>query len=135
MHLRAFAFQFLASSVDAAIASKKSALQAAAASMKVELQEFPVREASDLPEAFNAMSKARSDAAVINNEPLLNSHTGTIAGLAAYFLDRIFKGAKSGDIAFERAARFDLIVNLKTAKAIGVTIPQSLLLRADRVIE
>ncbi|MBI2753071.1 MAG: hypothetical protein HYX46_06105 [Betaproteobacteria bacterium] len=56
-------------------------------------------------------------------------------GRSGYFLDRIFKGAKPGEIPFERAAKFDLIVNLKTAKSLGLTIPQSILLRADRVIE
>ena len=54
---------------------------------------------------------------------------------AGYFLDRIFKGEKPGDIPFERAATFDLIVNLKTARSIGIAVPQSFLLRADRVIE
>ena len=56
-------------------------------------------------------------------------------GRSGYFLDRIFKGAKPGDIPFERASRFDVIANRKTAKALGVTIPQSVLVRADRVIE
>lgn len=56
-------------------------------------------------------------------------------GRVGYFLDRIFKGVKTGEIPFERAARFDVIVNLRTAKAIGATIPQSIVLRADRVIE
>ena len=56
-------------------------------------------------------------------------------GRAAYFLDRIFKGAPPGDIPFERAARFDVIVNLKTAKALGIPIPKSILALADRVIE
>jgi len=56
-------------------------------------------------------------------------------GRAGYFLDRIFKGAQPGDIPLERAARFDVIVNLRTAKALGITVPKSILARADRVIE
>ena len=54
---------------------------------------------------------------------------------AAVLVDRIFKGARPGDIPIEQAARFELFVNLKTAKAIGVKIPQSILLRATKVIE
>jgi putative ABC transport system substrate-binding protein len=56
-------------------------------------------------------------------------------GRAAYFLDQIFKGVNPGEIPFERAARFDTVINLKTAKALGITIPSKVLLRADRVIE
>jgi putative ABC transport system substrate-binding protein len=159
---------FLASATDPTLAGKRKALDEAAASMNVTVDDYRIREGADLPETFNAMDKARNDAILVNNEPLLNSHAGTIAGLAAvkrlpsagyasfadaggllayganrpalygragYFLDRIFKGAKPGDIPFERAARFDLIVNLKTARSLGLKIPQSILIRVDRVIE
>ena len=143
-------------------------MEAVAKDMKVELQQFLVRTPEELAGAFTAMAKQQFEAAVIGEDPLLNSNAGAVAALAtthrlpaiglttfadaggllgyganrpmlygraAYFVDKILKGAKPGDLPIERATKFDFIVNLRAAKALGVKIAPQLLQRSDRVIE
>ena len=83
-----------------------------------------------LPSIFHTRTRGTHDALVTYGASDVD-----IARQAARVLDKILKGANAGDLPVERPTRLMLVINLKTAKALGLTIPQSLLLRADQVIE
>ena len=98
---------------------------------------------------FIANAKAIADLAAKQRLPLIGgsefAEVGGVIGYganlldlyrrAAYFVDRILKGAKPADLPVEQPTKFELVVNMKTAKALGIKIPGSILVRADKVIE
>jgi putative ABC transport system substrate-binding protein len=126
--------------------------EAAGRLLGAEVRAHFISSAADLPQAFAAIEQARSQALIVKNNSLTYEHRAAIieasGGLVSYgpnatdlyrqaagYVDRIFKGAKPADLPVQQPTKFDLVLNLKTAKAIGLTIPQSLLLRADEVIQ
>jgi putative ABC transport system substrate-binding protein len=130
---------------------------------------LPVRDANDYAGAFEAASRARSEALFVMDDGAITKHRRQIldlaakhslpvvsiyrdfaesGGLLAYgprlnvvyrraaaYVDMLLKGAAASDLPVEQPEQFDLVINLKTAKALGLTIPQAVLLRADELIQ
>jgi len=83
-----------------------------------------------LPAIF-AIPESAEAGGLLSYSPDVNDQTRRVAG----HVSKVFKGAKPAELPIEQPTKFELVVNLKTAKALGITVPQTILLRADRVIE
>ena len=160
---------FLSNPANPFHATSEKQARAAARSLHLKVEFFPVRAEAEFDRAFLTMGGQRPGALVMLADRLFLHHRARIVefaaqnrlpavyaytelveagGLmsfgpsypgmhrrAAYFVDRILKGGKPADLPMEQPSKFELLINLKTARVLGLVIPQAILLRADDLIQ
>jgi putative ABC transport system substrate-binding protein len=120
----------LRDSANPAAIGQFGAIQAIATSLGVELRPIDIRDASEIESAVGAFANSANGGLISYGPDLVDQY-----GRAAQYVDRILKGAKPAELPVQAPTKFELVINLKTAKALGIDVPPSLLARADEVIE
>ena len=120
------------------------ATRTAAPKLGLSLKLIEVRSTDDLARAFVVLERERPDALTMLFDGLTSGYRGLVSDAmdiadgfrrAATYVDKILKGAQPSELPIEQPTKFELVINLRTAKTLGLTIPQSLLVRADEIIQ